>query len=290
MRRRRAGRHRAVAGAALGLILVSGVVLTGCSGPSRGDGPGTTLTVFAAASLSDSFEELADGFEQENPGVEVVYNIAGSSSLAEQILAGAPADVFASADESTMDLIVAAGENSGEPAPFATNVLTLVTPADDPTDNSADNSADIRSLKDAAAEGVKLVVCAPQVPCGRAALALAEDAGVELSPVSEEASVTDVLGKVASGEADAGLVYVTDAIGAGAGAGTADAVGVAASDSVNAIELGNADSAVNTYPIIVLAAAAENSSQHQDLAQRFVDYVLSEDGQSVLRDDGFGAP
>ncbi|GAA1679717.1 molybdate-binding protein [Citricoccus zhacaiensis] len=271
--RGRTGHHL---GVALGLIVGSGVVLAGCSAPSSGSAEsGTTLTVFAAASLGDSFEELADGFEQENPGVEVEYNIAGSSSLAEQILAGAPADVFASADEPNMHTVVAAGENSGEPEPFATNVLTLVTPADIPADTPA-NTPGITSLEDATAEGVKLVVCAPQVPCGRAALALAEDAGVELSPVSEEASVTDVLGKVTSGEADAGLVYVTDALGAG--------------ESVNAIELENADSAVNTYPITVLAAAAENGSEHPELAQRFVDYVLSEEGQSVLEADGFGAP
>lgn len=267
--RGRTGHHL---GVALGLIVGSGVVLAGCSAPSHGSAEsGTTLTVFAAASLGDSFEELADGFEHENPGVEVEYNIAGSSSLAEQILAGAPADVFASADEPNMDTVVAAGENSGEPEPFATNVLTLVTPADTPA-----NTPGITSLEDAAAEGVKLVVCAPQVPCGRAALDVAEDAGVELSPVSEESSVTDVLGKVTSGEADAGLVYVTDALGAG--------------ESVNAIELENADSAVNTYPITVLAAAAENVPEHPELAQRFVDYVLSEEGQSVLEADGFGAP
>ncbi|MGW9549958.1 molybdate ABC transporter substrate-binding protein [Citricoccus zhacaiensis] len=275
--RGRTGHHL---GVALGLIVGSGVVLTGCSAPSSGSAEsGTTLTVFAAASLGDSFEELAAGFEQENPGVEVEYNIAGSSSLAEQILAGAPADVFASADEPNMHTVVAAGENSGEPEPFATNVLTLVTPADSPADTPA-NTPGITSLEDATAEGVKLVVCAPQVPCGRAALDVAEDAGVELSPVSEESSVTDVLGKVASGEADAGLVYVTDALGAGAGG----------SESVNAIELENAYSAVNTYPITVLAAAAENGPEHPELAQRFVDYVLSEDGQSVLEADGFGAP
>ena len=263
---------------ALGLIVGSSVVLAGCSALSDGAAePATTLTVFAAASLGDSFEELADGFEQENPGVEVEYNVAGSSSLAEQILAGAPADVFASADEPNMDTVVVAGESSGEPEPFATNVLTLVTPADVPA-----NSPSVTSLEDAAAEGVKLVVCAPQVPCGRAALDVAEDAGVELSPVSEEASVTDVLGKVTSGEADAGLVYVTDALNFGAGAG--------AGASVNAIELENADSAVNTYPITVLDAAAENGPEHPELAQRFVDYVLSEDGQSVLEADGFGAP
>ncbi len=281
----RPGRHRAGIGAALGLILGSGVVLAGCSAPSSGTAPSsggaaasTTLTVFAAASLGDSFEELAEGFEQENPGVEVAYSFAGSSSLAEQILAGAPADVFASADEPNMDTVVAAGENAGEPEAFATNVLTLVTPAEHPGDTPAHHAPDITSLEDAAAEGVKLVVCAPQVPCGHAALTLAEDAGVELTPVSEESSVTDVLGKVTSGEADAGLVYVTDALSAGA------------RESVTAIGLENADSAVNTYPITVLDAAAENGPEHPELAQRFVEYVLSEDGQSVLEADGFGAP
>ncbi|NUL48522.1 molybdate ABC transporter substrate-binding protein [Cellulosimicrobium funkei] len=273
----------------------SGVVLAGCAPAPSGTGsPGstdssggadasTTLTVFAAASLGESFEELADGFEQQNPGIEVEYNIAGSSSLAEQIVAGAPADVFASADEPNMDSIVAADENSGEPKPFATNVLRLVTPADVPA-----TSPSITSLEDAAAEGVKLVICAPQVPCGRAALDVAEDAGVELSPVSEEASVTDVLGKVTSGEADAGLVYATDALRAGAGAGAS--AGTGAGESVRAIELENATSAVNTYPITVLNAAAENGPEHPVLAQRFVDYVLSEHGQSVLEADGFGAP
>ncbi|NUL49116.1 molybdate ABC transporter substrate-binding protein [Cellulosimicrobium funkei] len=244
-----------------GVLSAAALALTAC-----GTSEDTTLTVFAAASLGDAFEELADGFEAEHPGVEVQYNVAGSSSLAEQILAGAPADVFASANEATMDRVVEAGEVSGTPAPFATNVLALVTPPDNP--------AGIESLTDAAADGVRLVVCAPQVPCGDATETLAEDAGVELSPVSEESQVTDVLGKVTSGEADAGLVYATDARGAG--------------DAVRTIGLEHAGAAVNSYPITVLRGAEAGGPAQRELAQAFVDYVLSEDGQSLVAGYGFG--
>ncbi|MGO1883861.1 MAG: molybdate ABC transporter substrate-binding protein [Citricoccus sp.] len=257
-------------GSALAFTAVTALALTGCGGgdPAGPAAEGSTLTVFAAASLGEAFEELADGFEAEHPGVEVEFNVAGSSALAEQITAGAPADVFAAANQATMDTAVEAGEVSGEPAAFATNVLTLVTPPGNP--------AGLSSLQDAAADGVKLVVCAPQVPCGDATVTVAEEAGVELSPSSEESQVTDVLGKVTSGEADAGLVYVTDAIGAG--------------DAVETIELAPAESAVNRYPISVLRAAGENGSGQPELARSFVDYVGSEDGQSLLEGHGFGRP
>ncbi len=259
------------------LLATAALALTACGGTSgnasssattastaTGQATGqATLTVFAAASLGEAFEELADGFEAEHPGVDVQYNFAGSSSLVEQILAGAPAEVFASANEANMDK---AGDEATGPTPFATNVLTLVTPPDNP--------AGIESLEDAAADGVKLVVCAPQVPCGDATVTVAEDAGVELSPVSEESQVTDVLGKVTSGEADAGLVYVTDATGAG--------------DAVHTVELENADAAVNLYPISVLAASEQTGQT--TLAQAFVDHVLSEDGQTLLAEYGFGRP
>jgi molybdate transport system substrate-binding protein len=247
--------------APLALAAASALALTGCADDAAAEG--VTLTVFAAASLSDSFEEIGERFEAENPGVEVRFNVAGSSSLVEQIRAGAPADVFASADEPTMDRAVDAGAVSGEPRPFATNALALITPPDNP--------ASITSLADAAAEGVNLVACAPQVPCGTAALTLAEDAGLTLAPVSEESSVTDVLGKVTSGEADAGLVYVTDATGAG--------------DAVHTVALDHAGAVVNTYPIATLA-----DSQHAELAEAFVGHVLGEGGRRVLREDGFGAP
>ncbi|MDI3331486.1 MAG: molybdate ABC transporter substrate-binding protein [Micrococcus sp.] len=248
------------------LAAASALALTGCAGgvseagATAGD---VTLTVFAAASLADAFEEIGERFEVEHPGVEVRFNVAGSSSLAQQIRAGAPADVFASADEPTMDRAVEADAVSGSPRPFATNVLALVTPPDNP--------AGIASLQDAAAEGVDLVVCAPQVPCGAATATLAADAGLALAPVSEESSVTDVLGKVTSGEADAGLVYATDAAAAG--------------DAVHAVRLERAGSAVNTYPIAALA-----HSEHRELAEAFVEFVLGAPGRQVLRDDGFGAP
>ena len=247
--------------ALLALTAASTLALTGCAGDAAADD--VTLTVFAAASLSGAFEEIGDQFEAEHPGVQVQFNMAGSSSLVEQIRAGAPADVFASADEPTMDRAVEADAVSGAPRPFATNVLTLVTPPDNP--------AGIASLQDAAAEGVNLVVCAPQVPCGNATVALARDAGITLTPVSEESSVTDVLGKVTSGEADAGLVYATDATGAG--------------DAVHTVALEDAEAAVNTYPIASLAEA-----EHAELAEAFVEYVLGAQGQQVLKDDGFGRP
>lgn len=242
-------------------LTAAALALTGCGSSAADPGDGhRTLTVFAAASLGESFDELAAGFEAEHEGVEVEYNLAGSSSLVEQVLAGAPADVFAAANETTMGR---AGDEATGPVPFATNVLTLVTPPENP--------AGIESLEDASADGVRLVVCAPQVPCGDATLTVAEDAGVELAPVSEESQVTDVLGKVTSGEADAGLVYVTDATGAG--------------EDVHTVALENAEAAVNTYPISVLKASGQ-----PELAQDFVDHVLSEEGQAVLEDHGFGRP
>ncbi|MEV4902759.1 molybdate ABC transporter substrate-binding protein [Citricoccus sp. NPDC055426] len=255
--------------APLAALALTALALTGCAGADLDAGEtDATLTVFAAASLGEAFEELADGFEAEHPGVEVEYSFAGSSSLVEQILAGAPADVFASANEVNMTKVTDAGEGASAPELFATNVLTLITPPDNP--------AGIQTLEDAAAEDVKLVVCAPQVPCGDASAALAADAGVELAPVSEESQVTDVLGKITSGEADAGLVYVTDATGAG--------------DAVRSVPLENAGSAVNNYPISVLRAAEENGAGQPELAQDFIDYVRSEDGQSLLEDHGFGQP
>lgn len=243
------------------LAAAAALALTGCAAGSSQAAEDVTLTVFAAASLSDAFEEIGEQFEDQNPGVHVRFNVAGSSSLAEQVRAGAPADVFAAADEPTLSTV--ADAVSGEPRPFATNVLTLVTPPDNP--------AGITSLADAAAEGVNLVACSPQVPCGHATAALAGDTGVSLSPVSEESSVTDVLGKVTSGEADAGLVYATDAARAG--------------DAVHTVALDHVDSAVNTYPIATLA-----DSGHADLAEAFVEYVLGPRGQQVLKHAGFGHP
>ena len=218
-----------------------------------------TIQVFAAASLTDAFGEIAEDFEAANPGVHVNLAFAGSSDLAAQISEGAPADVFASANERQMQAV---GDAVPAPQVFASNTLTIVVPLGNP--------AGIGSIGDLTQDTVKLVICAPEVPCGAATKAIAEAQGVTFNPVSEESSATDVLGKVASGEADAGIVYVTD---------------VARAKGVAGVPLAGAEGAVNVYPIGELA-----SSAHPEAAHAFVAWVLSDAGQAVLASYGFGAP
>lgn len=256
---------------ALVLAVAASIILSGCAPDSpAGDSDSSALegdiTVFAAASLTGTFTELAAAFEGEHPGTSIALNFAGSSALATQILEGAPADVFASADTANMAKLVDSGLAAADPVDFATNTLEIAVPPGNP--------ADIAAFVDLAGTDVRLVVCAPEVPCGTAAIDVARAAGVTLSPVSEESSVTDVLGKVTSGEADAGLVYVTDVRAAG--------------DLVEGIEFAESDEAVNTYPIAAVRGSTASSSGA--LAQAFVDYVVSRDGQSALRAAGFGAP
>lgn len=223
----------------------------------------STLVVYAAASLKGTFTELAKKFEAANEGVTVQLSFGGSSDLVSQISEGAPADVFASADEKNMDTLVGDDLVSGDPQDFASNTLVIVTPPDNP--------GDVTSLDDLADPDLDVVVCAPQVPCGSAAQKLATAAGVTLAPDSEEQSVTDVLTKVTSGEADAGLVYVTDAKGAG--------------DDVRTVEVPQASQVVNTYPIAVLSDAKQPG-----LARDWVELVTGAQGQKVLRAAGFARP
>ncbi|MGB0099826.1 MAG: molybdate ABC transporter substrate-binding protein [Nocardioides sp.] len=244
---------------ALALVVapVLALALAGC-GSEDGD---MTLTVYAASSLTAGFEQIAEDFEAEHDGVDVVLSLGGSSDLATQIQEGAPADVFASADTATMAEVEAAGLTAAEPEPFATNTLQIVVPAGNP--------GDVASFADLARPGLRLVVCAPEVPCGAATRQVADEARVTLAPVSEEQSVTDVLAKVASGEADAGVVYVTDVAPAG--------------DAVEGIAFPESDTVVNTYPI-----APIDGSDDLSLAEEFVAAVLGETGQTVLADLGFG--
>lgn len=221
------------------------------------------ITVFAAASLKTTFTQLAKDFEVQHPGTKVTLSFAGSSDLVTQITQGAPADVFASADAKNMAKLADAGLVGGAATDFATNVLEIAVPPGNP--------ASISSFADLARPGVKVVTCASQVPCGAAAEAVEKAAGTTLSPVSEESSVTDVLGKVTSGEADAGLVYVTDVKGAG--------------DKVRGIPFPESDQAVNTYPI-----ATVGTSKNKSLAAAFIANVTSEAGRKVLSDAGFGTP
>lgn len=224
---------------------------------------GGSITVFAAASLKSAFTEIGGQFETDNPGSTVEFSFAGSSDLVTQLTQGADADVFASADTRNMDKAVVAGLVEGGPVNFATNTLTIAV--------APGNPKEIRTFADLAKPGASVVVCAPPVPCGGATEKVEKATGVTLSPVSEEPSVTDVLGKVTSGQADAGLVYVTDAAGAG--------------DKVTAVAFPEASQAVNTYPIAVL-----KDSEKAELAHRFVDLVTGEAGQKALAKAGFAKP
>lgn len=240
------------------------LALSGCAsgsgGSGNGDGEPVVITVLAAASLTDTFEQIADDFEASHGGITVRLSFGGSATLAEQILSGAPADVFAAADTVTMAKL---GDDAVDPQAFATNTLQIAVPKGNP--------ADISSFEDLAKSSVKVVVCAPEVPCGTATQKVADDVGVTLDPVSYEQSVTDVLGKVASGEADAGVVYRTDVASAGG--------------DVEGVPFPEAASVVNTYPIARIAGTAEDAA-----AQQFVEYVLSDAGRQVLTGAGFGAP
>jgi molybdate transport system substrate-binding protein len=246
------------------LALLAAATLSACGGgdSSGSSGDGTTVTVYAASSLTKTFEQIGTEFEKQHDGVKVEFDFGGSSDLVAQIQQGAPADVFASADTANMDKLTADGLQADDPQDFASNTLEIAVPPDNP--------AGIASFADLAKDGVNVVVCAPEVPCGAATVKAEDATGVALHPVSEEQSVTDVLAKVASGEADAGLVYVTDVKAAGS-----DVEGITFPESAQI---------VNTYPVVALKDAAD-----ADLAQAFVDLVLSDTGQSILRDAGFAA-
>lgn len=218
-----------------------------------------TLTVFAAASLKETFTEMEAIFEEANPGVDVVLDLQGSQDLVAALEAGAPADVLATANTSTMEK-AQGGDLVEEPAVFATNVLTLIVPDGNP--------AGVTGL-DASLDGKKLVICAPEVPCGKATKKLTEALGVSLTPVSEEQKVTDVRGKVASGEADAGIVYRTDAN--------------AEKDRTDEVPIVGTEQATNTYPIAVV-----KNAPNPELAKKWVELVLSDQGQSILSNAGFG--
>ncbi|GAA3342834.1 molybdate ABC transporter substrate-binding protein [Curtobacterium pusillum] len=227
------------------------------------DGPTGKITVFAAASLQQTFTTLGDQYEAAHPGTTITFSFAGSSDLVTQIRNGAPADVFASADEANMDKIVKTDVAAGSPKDFATNVLEIAV--------APGNPKKITDLDDLTSSDVQLVTCAAPVPCGAATAKVEQATGINLSPVSEEQSVTDVLGKVESGQADAGLVYVTDVQGA--------------DGKVDGVPFDASSKAVNTYPIGVLKGAS-----NPDLAKAFTAYVRSDAGRKVLAAAGFGAP
>jgi molybdate transport system substrate-binding protein len=238
------------------LATMLGANLTGCSSSH----PAPSITVFAAASLKPTFTEIAERFENDNPGAAVYFDFGGSSELATQLTQGAGADVFASANTAQMDKIGNAGLLAGKAVPFAANTLVIVT--------APGNPKKVASFADLARPGLTVVVCQPPVPCGAATHKIEERTAVRINPVSEEPDVTDVLNKVTSGQADAGLVYATDAINAG--------------NKVTTVRFPEASGAVNTYPIAVLKKAPQSG-----LARKFLDLVTSETGQKILHKAGF---
>ncbi|MEZ0359645.1 molybdate ABC transporter substrate-binding protein [Mycobacterium sp. SA01] len=248
---------------AAGLLLIAGCG-SSAQQPSTPTSPGNQkIIVFAAASLKTTFTAIGDQFSKDNPGASVEFSFAGSSDLVTQLTQGAPADVFASADTKNMDKARQAGLLAGAPVDFASNTLTIAV--------APGNPKGIKTFQDLAKPGRTVVVCAPQVPCGSATQSVENTTGVKLAPVSEESSVTDVLNKITSGQADAGLVYVTDTAAAG--------------DKVLAVSFPEAAGAVNTYPI-----AALKQSGNPTLTAKFVDLVTSPAGQAILTKAGFGKP
>lgn len=256
----------------MAVALTAMLMLTGCGGsddenPAASGGsaaPGGTdvltgqLTVFAAASLTESFDRIGRDLQARHPQLFITFNYGGSSGLATQITEGAPADVFAAASPSTMKSVVDRGDNAGTPVVFAKNQLVIAVPKGNPKG--------IAGLADLSKPGLKVALCAEEVPCGAAA----KKAGVTVTPVTLERDVKAALAKVRLGEVDAALVYRTDA--------------KASASDVDGVEFAESASAINDYPIVVLKDAPNAAA-----AQGFLEHVRTE-GLAVLTEAGFQAP
>ena len=255
------------------LLAVAVVGLAGCGGDGDGaaapatsasaSGVTGSVTVFAAASLTESFTQIGKDFETANPGAEVTFNFAGSSQLATQINQGAPADIFAAASPATMKTVTDAGNGDGTPVTFVKNQLVIAVPKGNPEG--------VTGLADLTKPGVKVALCAEQVPCGAAAKKALDAAGVKLTPVTLEQDVKAALSKVKLGEVDAALVYRTDA--------------KASASDVDGIEFPESAGAINDYPLVVVKDAPNKAA-----ATAFAAFIQSEKGKAVLTAAGFQAP
>lgn len=259
-------RRPLVTGLLAGVLLLAAACGNGSSA-TRGSGDTRkvtgSITVFAAASLTETFTALGKEFEKAHPGTKVGFNFGASSTLARQVTEGAPGDVFAAASGTTMDTVTKAGDAAGTPAVFARNRLEIAVPAANP--------GHVRGLADFARPELRIAVCAPQVPCGAAAAKAFAAAGTTPKPDTLEQDVKATLAKVVSGEVDAALVYRTDVRAAGA--------------AVRGLDFPEAAKAVNDYPIVVL-----RGSRNAATAAAFRDFVLSPAGRSALVAAGFDAP
>jgi molybdate transport system substrate-binding protein len=252
-------------------LAIAAVVATGACGDDSGKAPATSaagqptgkLTVLAAASLTESFDRIGKDFETVNPGVDVTFSYGGSSGLAQQITSGAPADVFAAASPATMKTVTAAGDATGDPVVFVKNQLVIAVPRGNPNG--------IKTVADLTRPGLKVALCAEQVPCGAATKKALIAANLKLTPVTQEQDVKAALSKVKLGEVDAALVYRTDA--------------KAASGDVEGIEFPESAGAINDYPIVALKSAANPSA-----AAAFVAFVQTGPALTVLTDAGFQKP
>ncbi|TDC23656.1 molybdate ABC transporter substrate-binding protein [Streptomyces sp. 8K308] len=251
----------------IALTAATVALLTGCGddgGSGTDDASGgeeVTLTVLAAASLTDVFTATREIYAEEHPGVTLEFSFAGSQELVAQVEQGAPADALVTADTATMDGV--ADLTAAEPVVIARNALAIVTPPDNP--------AGVDSLDDLADPELRLVLAAPEVPAGRYGRQILADQGIDATPDSEEANVRAVLGKVRLGEADAGLVYVTDATSAG--------------DDVATVAIPEDQNVTAEYPAAALADA-----EHPEEAADFVEWLSSDEARALLGDAGFQAP
>jgi molybdate transport system substrate-binding protein len=245
------------------VLAVAALALAACGDDSGGASGGRSpaeIKVFAAASLTAAFTDLGQQYRSANGGAKVTFNFAGSQALATQIRQGAPADVFASADIPNMDKVK---DLVGTPQNFASNLLQIVV--------EKGNPKGVKTLDDLANPDLKVVLAAPDVPAGRYAKQVLDQAGVGVRPVSQEDNVKAVVTKVSLGEADAGIVYVTDVTAGG--------------DKVQGVDIPREQNVVATYPIATVKAG-----KAQDKAQAFMDLVLSDQGQQVLSRYGFLPP
>ncbi|MPZ59920.1 MAG: molybdate ABC transporter substrate-binding protein [Propionibacteriales bacterium] len=240
--------------------LAAAVAVVACG---AGSGDRTELTVLAAASLTEAFTELEHAYEAEHPGVDVSLTFDSSATLAEQVVAGARADVLATADRRTMTRVVHADLADGRPEVFTTNTLVIITPQDDP--------GDVDAVSDLESADLTWSMCDPAAPCGAAAQRLLDVSDVRAQPDSLEEDVKAVLTRVRLGEVDTGIVYRSDAR--------------AAQDDVRTVDIPAADRVVNRYPITVVTGSEESGAAHD-----WVDLVMSPDGQKMLVSKGFGTP
>ncbi|MFF5503560.1 molybdate ABC transporter substrate-binding protein [Streptomyces roseolus] len=253
------GGRRATAAALTAVLLVP---LAACSGGDDGDATAadTKLTVLAAASLTDVFKTAGAAYEKAHPGTRLTFSFAGSQELVAQVSQGSPADVLVTADTKSMDKVRA---DTGTPVVIATNRLVIAT--------GEGNPHQVDDLKDLGDAKLKVVLAAPEVPAGKYSEQILAKQGIQVKPVSQEPNVRAVLSKVELGEADAGLVYRTDA--------------ASAADKVDAVEIPDAQNAVAKYP-----AATLKDSENAEDAEAFVAWLASADGQRILRDAGFQKP